>query len=174
MCVGLVQHDKQHNVSKPIYVHSKLIIVDDEYLDIGSTNMDNMSFYYSSEVSLRISDPKVAKDTRDRLFREHLGPFYRPAMYSNFKLAFLAFRRVASLNLNAMRQGQSLVGRPVWVVPALPHQTLMKYLKTGSKVNRVLAKMGIGTDDLLDRMAQMTEQHPRASKFLKIVLNAKL
>jgi len=39
---------------KPIYVHSKLSIVDDEYLVIGSTNMDNMSFFYSSELSATV------------------------------------------------------------------------------------------------------------------------
>ena len=82
---------------KPIYVHSKLSIVDDEYLVIGSTNMDNMSFFYSSELSATVirylasvlnlsscndelkpimwfnKSPELAKETRVRLFQEHLG-----------------------------------------------------------------------------------------------------
>ena len=36
---------------------------------MGSANMDNMSFFYSSELSVRIASPRVAKDLRVRLFQ---------------------------------------------------------------------------------------------------------
>jgi phosphatidylserine/phosphatidylglycerophosphate/cardiolipin synthase-like enzyme len=48
----------------PIYVHSKLIIVDDEYVMLGSTNMDNMSFFYSSELHISVYNENLAKNTK--------------------------------------------------------------------------------------------------------------
>lgn len=45
---GLCQ--SQSSSLKPIYVHSKVAIVDDDFIVTGSANMDDMSFFYSSEV----------------------------------------------------------------------------------------------------------------------------
>lgn len=55
---------------RPIYVHSKMAIVDDEIMLTGSTNMDSMSFFHSSEVSVTITSKSLAKDTKARLVRE--------------------------------------------------------------------------------------------------------
>lgn len=54
---------------KPIYVHSKLSIVDDEWILTGSTNMDNMSFFYSSELSITITNAELARSTKVRLMQ---------------------------------------------------------------------------------------------------------
>ena len=35
---------------KPIYIHSKLLLADDRFMLLGSTNLYNMSFFYSSEL----------------------------------------------------------------------------------------------------------------------------
>ena len=161
-------------VLKPIYVHSKVVIVDDEYADVGSANMDNMSFFFSSELSLRLLCPNVAKSLRDRLFREHLGTHYRPSMYSDFKLAFDTFHRVALLNHRCMVNSEPLIGRPVWLVGPDRHQTLMKYLEPQSRVNRVLSKLGVGSDDILDRIAESLEKRPWTSRLLKRAFRAKL
>lgn len=80
---------------KSIYVHSKLMIIDDELLVGGSTNMDNFSFYYSSELSVSILNPTVAVETKVRLIKEHLGAYYAPTMASNFDHVFHAFRLVS-------------------------------------------------------------------------------
>jgi len=79
---------------KPIYVHTKLSIVDDQWILTGSTNMDNVSFFYSSELSIEIRNAKLAAETRIRLFKEHLGSFYNSSLDVDFDKCFDTFREV--------------------------------------------------------------------------------
>lgn len=64
---------------KAIYVHSKLMIVDDRILRVGSSNMNNRSMGLDSECDIAIegevsgeADPAI-RDLRERLMAEHLG-----------------------------------------------------------------------------------------------------
>ncbi|MFQ5478598.1 MAG: phosphatidylserine/phosphatidylglycerophosphate/cardiolipin synthase family protein [Candidatus Binatia bacterium] len=56
-----------------IYVHSKLLIVDESFMSIGSANLWPPSYHRDSEMNLLIWDATLARSTRDRLWREHLG-----------------------------------------------------------------------------------------------------
>ena len=56
----------------PLYVHAKIGIVDDEWLAIGSANLNEHSLFNDSEVDVITCDPALARDTRLRLWREHL------------------------------------------------------------------------------------------------------
>jgi phosphatidylserine/phosphatidylglycerophosphate/cardiolipin synthase-like enzyme len=58
---------------RPVYVHSKLLLVDDEYCLIGSANLNGRSMFHDSEVGLGIADRHVTVDARARLWEEHLG-----------------------------------------------------------------------------------------------------
>jgi phospholipase D1/2 len=68
---------------RPIYVHAKVLIVDDRLLRIGSSNLNNRSMGLDTEcdvtVEARDDDPRRAEVTaavlamRDRLLGEHLG-----------------------------------------------------------------------------------------------------
>lgn len=73
---------------KAVYVHSKLIIIDDRYVSIGSANVDRRSMRIETELALGIVDAvtvqsplngttttvcKFAKDLRERLWMEHLN-----------------------------------------------------------------------------------------------------
>jgi phosphatidylserine/phosphatidylglycerophosphate/cardiolipin synthase-like enzyme len=62
----------------PVYVHSKLLIVDDEYVLIGSANVGQRSMTYDSELSVGVVDEadQFAKELRTALWAEHLQ---RPA-----------------------------------------------------------------------------------------------
>ncbi len=64
----------------PIYVHSKVCIVDDTWIAIGSDNLNRRSWSHDSEISCSIVEPRapaqrpgLAADTRIRLAAEHLG-----------------------------------------------------------------------------------------------------
>jgi len=64
---------------KDIYVHSKLMIVDDRILRVGSSNMNNRSMGLDSECDVAIEaedgaefDPEI-RGLRERLMAEHLG-----------------------------------------------------------------------------------------------------
>ena len=56
----------------PIYVHSKVAIVDDRWLTIGSANLNEHSLFNDSEVNVVSHDETLARDTRLRLWSEHL------------------------------------------------------------------------------------------------------
>ena len=56
----------------PIYVHAKIAIVDDEWLTIGSANLNEHSLFNDTEMNVVANDPELARRTRLRLWSEHL------------------------------------------------------------------------------------------------------
>lgn len=65
--------------AKPIYVHAKIMIVDDELLRVGSSNLNNRSMGFDTECDLVIEakgEERLARaivSVRDDLLAEHLG-----------------------------------------------------------------------------------------------------
>ena len=59
-------------LADPIYVHAKVGIVDDEWLTIGSANLNEHSLFNDTEMNLVSHDPALARETRLRLWAEHL------------------------------------------------------------------------------------------------------
>jgi phosphatidylserine/phosphatidylglycerophosphate/cardiolipin synthase-like enzyme len=56
----------------PIYVHAKVGIVDDAWMTIGSANLNEHSLFNDTEMNLVTHDPRLAQETRVRLWAEHL------------------------------------------------------------------------------------------------------
>ena len=56
----------------PLYVHAKIGIVDDQWLTIGSANLNEHSFFNDSEMNVACCDPTLARGNRLRLWSEHL------------------------------------------------------------------------------------------------------
>jgi phosphatidylserine/phosphatidylglycerophosphate/cardiolipin synthase-like enzyme len=65
-------YGRDGNETSPVYIHAKVGIVDDEWLTIGSGNLNNHSLFNDSEVNVVTCDPQLARDTRLRLWTEHL------------------------------------------------------------------------------------------------------
>ncbi|HYD05516.1 MAG TPA: phosphatidylserine/phosphatidylglycerophosphate/cardiolipin synthase family protein [Reyranella sp.] len=59
-----------------VYVHCKLMIVDDAWLTIGSCNLHAYSLGGHSEMNASIWDAAVARDLRKRLRRTHAGHMF--------------------------------------------------------------------------------------------------
>jgi phosphatidylserine/phosphatidylglycerophosphate/cardiolipin synthase-like enzyme len=57
---------------RPVYVHAKIGIVDDEWLTVGSANLNEHSLFNDTEVNVVLRDPGLARAARLRLWREHL------------------------------------------------------------------------------------------------------
>ena len=55
-----------------IYVHAKVAIVDDRWLTIGSANLNERGLFNDTEANIVTRDPRLARDTRRRLWAEHL------------------------------------------------------------------------------------------------------
>jgi phosphatidylserine/phosphatidylglycerophosphate/cardiolipin synthase-like enzyme len=60
----------------PLYVHAKIGIVDDRWLTVGSANLNEHSLFNDTEMNVVCRDPALARETRLRLWGEHLE---RPA-----------------------------------------------------------------------------------------------
>jgi phosphatidylserine/phosphatidylglycerophosphate/cardiolipin synthase-like enzyme len=56
----------------PLYVHAKVGIVDDRWLIIGSANLNAHSLLNDTEMCVVTDDAALARDTRVRLWAEHL------------------------------------------------------------------------------------------------------
>ena len=56
----------------PVYVHAKVAIVDDRWITVGSANLNEHSLFNDSEVNVAVHDEELARETRLRLWAEHL------------------------------------------------------------------------------------------------------
>ena len=87
---------------KSIYVHSKLMLVDDEWATLGSCNLHHFSLFGNGEINAAFSEPATVRALRCELFREHLDQ-------NTFGLddlsAFQLFRTIANANCKKFELG---------------------------------------------------------------------
>lgn len=57
----------------PVYVHSKLMIIDGEFATVGSCNLHQYSLYGNGELNAAIQDAGTAKAIMKELFQEHVA-----------------------------------------------------------------------------------------------------
>jgi phosphatidylserine/phosphatidylglycerophosphate/cardiolipin synthase-like enzyme len=55
------------------YVHSKIMLIDDKWLTVGTANINPRGFFLDMESNLLVRDDKVTQALRARLWKEHLG-----------------------------------------------------------------------------------------------------
>ncbi|MBL6975050.1 MAG: hypothetical protein ISR64_04900 [Deltaproteobacteria bacterium] len=55
-------------------VHSKILIVDDLYLSVGSCNKNNRGLLYEGELNLSVLDGTWTREARRRIYRNLVGP----------------------------------------------------------------------------------------------------
>ncbi|MFC7489826.1 MULTISPECIES: phospholipase D family protein [unclassified Knoellia] len=67
--------DLENAVGNPIYVHAKVCVVDDEWMTIGSDNLNRRSWTHDSELTCAVVDPDdvLPRTVRTSLWAEHLG-----------------------------------------------------------------------------------------------------
>lgn len=56
----------------PVYVHAKVAVIDDRWLIVGSANLNAHSLFNDTEMCVVTDDAAVARNTRVRLWAEHL------------------------------------------------------------------------------------------------------
>eukprot|EP01126_Amoeba_proteus_P049171 TRINITY_DN5731_c3_g1_i1.p1 TRINITY_DN5731_c3_g1~~TRINITY_DN5731_c3_g1_i1.p1 ORF type:complete len:278 (+),score=62.12 TRINITY_DN5731_c3_g1_i1:532-1365(+) len=140
---GLVNQDPIIKQVKAIYVHSKIIISDDKLIVTGSTNTDNVSFFYSSELSVQLRDSRCALSLRMKLFEEHLGEgFTDPSWDAGFE----RFKEIAAANMVSLKQGM-ISGRPVSMAPIENYEFILRTLHNTSKITQLLTKFGLNPSD---------------------------
>jgi phosphatidylserine/phosphatidylglycerophosphate/cardiolipin synthase-like enzyme len=65
-------HTRTGDLTGPMYVHAKVGMVDDAWLTIGSANLNEHSLFNDSEMNVVTCDAGLARETRLRLWAEHL------------------------------------------------------------------------------------------------------
>ena len=58
---------------KSVYVHSKLMLVDDEWATVGSCNLHRFSLFGNGEMNAAFSDSRTVRALRCELLQEHLA-----------------------------------------------------------------------------------------------------
>lgn len=56
-----------------VYVHAKVGVIDDQWLTVGSANLNEHSLFNDTEVNVVTDDAALARSVREQLWTEHLG-----------------------------------------------------------------------------------------------------
>jgi phosphatidylserine/phosphatidylglycerophosphate/cardiolipin synthase-like enzyme len=106
--LAVTLHSRSGERAGPLYVHAKIGIVDDRWMAIGSANLNEHSLFNDTEVDVVTCDPRLARDTRLRLWEEHLegAADGDPAQVIDER-----FRPIATEQLERRRAGTPLTHR---------------------------------------------------------------
>jgi cardiolipin synthase len=91
-------------VRKSIYVHAKLMQIDDAWATIGSCNLHRNSLYGHSELNASFCAPEVVCALRCKLLAEHLG---HDTAHLDDRAALRLYRKVALANRDQRDRGKS-------------------------------------------------------------------
>jgi phosphatidylserine/phosphatidylglycerophosphate/cardiolipin synthase-like enzyme len=97
----------------PVYVHSKIGIVDDHWLTVGSANLNAHSLFNDTEMNVVTLDPEVARAVRLRLWSEHLELPLEDVEGDPIELIDEQWERIASEQLELLENAQALTHRLV-------------------------------------------------------------
>jgi cardiolipin synthase len=89
---------------KPVYVHSKLILVDDEWASVGSCNLHHYSLFGNGELNAAFRDPATVRAMRVELFQEHIA---LDTCDMDDVSALLLFRQIARENRQRHERGDA-------------------------------------------------------------------
>ncbi len=98
-----------------VYVHDKIMLVDDHWATIGSCNIASQSFFCDTEMNAAIWDAAVVRALRGELLREHLGEDTRSL---SDRAALARFRQIARANTERRARGKDLQGLAFALDPA--------------------------------------------------------
>jgi len=93
-----------HFLFEDIYVHAKVLIVDDMFLTLGSANISSYSMDFHSEMNVVCNDPATALTLRTRLWQEHLQTDLPTDIFTDPEKAYSYWRADAQANVQAFKQ----------------------------------------------------------------------
>lgn len=84
-------------------VHSKLVIVDDRYLSVGSANKNNRGLLFEGEANVAVLDDDWVREQRVALMTNLLGPQFAPQLTDDFSQTWELLKEAAEANEEAVR-----------------------------------------------------------------------
>jgi phosphatidylserine/phosphatidylglycerophosphate/cardiolipin synthase-like enzyme len=108
-----------HIAYRPVYVHAKVAIVDDQWWTTGSANLNSRGLHSDAEINISVLDAVTAHDLRLRLWSEHLQPTAAErGVVEDPGSGLMAMQASAQANLERVRRGEPLVGHMLPYVAA--------------------------------------------------------
>jgi phosphatidylserine/phosphatidylglycerophosphate/cardiolipin synthase-like enzyme len=107
----------------PLYVHAKIGIVDDTWLTVGSANLNEHSFFNDTEMNVITCDPTLARDTRLRLWAEHLEHPVQAVSGEPAEVVDGLWRPIAAEQLERRRRGEPHTHR-LLKLPGISRRTM--------------------------------------------------
>jgi phosphatidylserine/phosphatidylglycerophosphate/cardiolipin synthase-like enzyme len=101
----------------PVYVHAKIGIVDDRWLTLGSANLNEHSLFNDTEMNVVTCDAALARQTRLRLWGEHLQRPLRDVSGDATRVVDELWKPTAEAQDERRRRGEPLTHR----LCLLPH-----------------------------------------------------
>jgi phosphatidylserine/phosphatidylglycerophosphate/cardiolipin synthase-like enzyme len=95
----------------PLYVHAKIGIVDDAWLTVGSANLNEHSFFNDTEMNVVTCDPTLARETRLRLWAEHLERSVEEVSGEPARVIDELWQPIASEQLERLERDEPLTHR---------------------------------------------------------------
>lgn len=95
---------------REIYIHSKLMIIDDSMFTLGSANLNLRSFAVDSEINIVSDDPVTAKNLRERVWGQHTDEKFSGGVATDQKVmaeTFKNWKEDASTNLQKKARGET-------------------------------------------------------------------
>ena len=103
--------------SAPVYVHAKVGVVDDDWLTVGSANLNDHSLFNDTEVNVVTHDPALARAARLRLWTEHLEAPPVELQGDPIELIDARWRPIAAAQQARREAGEAMTHR----LAGLPH-----------------------------------------------------
>ncbi len=118
------------NYSKGI-LHSKLILVDDEALSVGSANANPRGFFFDTEVNVMLDNAEMVKSFRHRLWAHNLGTAPNKVAAWDPAQFFTHWDHVAQCNQDQQPETENMVGEGV--IPFKPLDRHDRWYKEGKR-----------------------------------------
>jgi phosphatidylserine/phosphatidylglycerophosphate/cardiolipin synthase-like enzyme len=121
----LVAPDSPPDNWMDVYVHSKLMIVDDVFTTLGSANINTRSMQVDSELNICIEDPAITRPLREHLFGVHTGG---GSVGSDMKKEYIKWQAIIDEN----RAGKIAGSQSVNAAIESPIASLVEFLQVSA------------------------------------------
>ena len=105
-------YDQRRVRYREIYIHSKLLLVDDSFFSLGSANLNQRSMAVDSEINLATNDSRQAKDLRKKIWGKLSGDTVdgKSGAPAEVAEAFLKWTETMTANLRRKLNSRPMTG----------------------------------------------------------------
>jgi phosphatidylserine/phosphatidylglycerophosphate/cardiolipin synthase-like enzyme len=103
---------------REIYIHSKMLLIDDTFISFGSANLNQRSMSVDSEINFATNDTRHATDLRRRIFSQLSGGNFdgQGGTREDVSKTYKVWTEQMAANLRAKRGSRAMAGflLPLW------------------------------------------------------------